>query len=191
MKPQLIALYSAYPQCGKSTVASYLQEQHDYVIVPFAQTLKRMTKVLLEDMEIDAVDQLLAGDKSEIIADLNAHFPKASFDLRHVLRTLGTEWGRNCLYHDLWIDVWKNKTKTLLQNDRCICVDDTRFVNEAEAVRSLGGHLWLIQRSGSLQITNTNHASEGALNHWIFDACLVNNRSLSDLKTTIDYLLVP
>lgn len=160
---KLIGLYSSAPQSGKTTVSAEL-ERLGYVRVPFADTLKQMVVVLLSD---------LGYTKEE------AEFYGVS--VRHLLQTLGTEWGRQCVRDDVWLRVWTAKVQRLTH----VVVDDVRFLNEAELIRSLGGEVWQLRRAEAerAQALQVGHASEGSLDAWPHFARYIANDG------TIDQLL--
>lgn len=170
LKPMIIGIYSPAAQSGKTTVASFLQER-GYCRLPFAQPMRDMLSVMLSDL----------GYSEELIAhhlhvDKEALVPELGVSVRHLLRTLGTEWGRDCVSPSVWLDVWLAKAR----RKSFVVVDDVRFTNEAELIRLLGGQVWRITRPGVVR--NTEHASEGGLDEWEHFTCdIVNSGSISDL----------
>jgi len=101
-----------------------------------------------------------------------------------LLQTLGTEWGRECISPDVWVKCWKRNVKYYLTSDLPVICDDVRFPNEAEAIRELGGELWLVTRPGTRR--HTSHASEGSLDDFpYFDRRLTNNGTLIDLYQSV------
>jgi hypothetical protein len=61
----------------------------------------------------------------------------------------------------------------------CVVVDDVRFPNEAQLIKSMGGQLWRIERPGLTDATG--HSSEGGLADWEFDRVIVNDGTVEDL----------
>lgn len=181
--PQLIGLYSPAPQSGKSTVASILTE-HGFRVLPFAAPLKRMIGTFLFQLGYgpEDIDELLTTHKEVKLDAINC-------STRHLLQTLGTEWGRTCVHPDVWLQCWQVIAMRYLQSSTPVVVDDVRFQNEADLIRSLGGQLWYIERPGTE--VKTEHASEGSLNTYPFDRFLHNDGSLSDLVATTESLLCP
>ena len=167
----IIALWSPAPGCGKSTVAGILAEQ-GYQIVPFAEPMKRMivTLLLRAGYSMDDAFNYVRVSKHEPLKRL-AGEPTA----RHLLQTLGTEWGRDCIDTNFWTGLWTNQ----VQQREKVVVDDMRFVNEVAAVRKLGGQIWEIQRPG-IKLT-TKHRSEGGLPGVQFDRSIVNDGTIEDL----------
>lgn len=181
--PLLIGLYSPAPQSGKSTVASILTE-HGFRVLPFAAPLKRMIGTFLFQLGYgpEDIDELLTTHKEVKLDAINC-------STRHLLQTLGTEWGRTCVHPEVWLQCWQVIAMRYLQSSTPVVVDDVRFQNEADLIRSLGGQLWYIERPGTQ--LKTEHASEGSLNTYPFDRFLHNDGSLSDLVATTESLLCP
>lgn len=176
--PKLIGLYSTAPRSGKSTVASYLIE-HNFHTVSFAAPLKLMMRTFLMSYGygVEEISYLLSDGKHEQI-------PGIRTTPRHLLQTLGTEWGRSCIHPEVWLMCWEQSAKRYLDNGFSVVVDDMRFLNEAELVRSLGGELWHVHRPEAVR--STTHASEGALDDFpYFDRRLVNDGSLLDLYSRV------
>ena len=53
------------------------------------------------------------------------------------MQTLGTEWGRECIGPEVWVDVWKSNVQKWLDGGLNVVVDDMRFPNEWDAVKAL------------------------------------------------------
>jgi hypothetical protein len=167
---KIIGLYSPAPQSGKSTVASEL-EQRGYVIVPFAETLKLMLIPMLESLGYDrrGANYLVYQAKQVVVGD-------AGVSVRHMLQTLGTEWGRACIHPDIWVRCWKGRA----QQYSAVVADDVRFPNEAAMIKLLGGEMWRIERPGVPH--EHGHVSEGSLDDFDgFSRHIVNDGTIDDL----------
>ena len=182
---KLVGLYSSKPQSGKSKVAEICSAA-GWHIEPFAATLKEMlTPFLLAytHQDEDIVRRMLYEDlKEELIPELNT-------TTRKLLQTLGTDWGRETVHSEVWIRAWRHKVEHAWSTGRTVIVDDMRFPNEFDAIKSMGGETWLICRNSHAK--THNHASEGSLDNHTdkFDQVIVNNSSLDDLKQKIDNLI--
>lgn len=64
---------------------------------------------------------------------------------RTVLQLLGTEYGR-ALSDSLWVDIALQKAQALNKNGLTVAIKDTRFVNEARAIKEAGGQVVRIRR---------------------------------------------
>lgn len=180
----LIGLYSSAPQSGKSAVASILCEDHDYFVIPFAGTLKEMLRVLLLDLGIShqESERLLFMDKEEPLTVLGGK------TCRYALQTIGTEWGRKTIWNELWVQAWKQQVlQSRSVGQQLIVADDMRFPNEFDAIRRLGGINVRVRRPGATAKAGVamNHASQGALDDYVFDHEIHNIGDLSALRQAV------
>lgn len=172
----LIGLASALPQGGKSEVARVLMD-HSLQHLPFAGPLKELGCSILVRLGIAEAEakRLLYIDKHEVI-------PVLGVTGRHFLQTLGTDWGRNLINRQIWTVLWKADFDRLWRNGYSIVVDDVRFPEEAELIRSLGGHLWWISRPTLVADAAAQHESEGQLTGSpLITRTIVNSASLEQL----------
>lgn len=156
---------------GKTTAASYLVERHGFTRVRFAGPLKAMLRALgLSERQTD-------GDLKETPCELlGGRTP------RHAMQKLGTEWGREMIHPDLWINAWKHAAS----NHEHIVADDVRFPNEVATIHALGGFLFKVVRAGC--DTSANHASE---QHYLSaDWILLNNGTVAELHAAIDHDII-
>lgn len=199
----IIALISPCPGCGKSTVAKYLtrpqaRRQALPHLIPLAAPLKGMLATLLEDFGIGQADirRYINGDwKEKPILEIPGN-PTA----RYLMQTLGTEWGRNLIHEDLWVQAWKRKAVRA----QIVVVDDVRFLSEYNALP--GAQVWRITNKKALKayreslprtfwhrllrITpKRNHTSEGELSSAPVNAEIANDGTLDELYAKIDELL--
>lgn len=111
---------------------------------------------------------------------------------RKLLQWLGTEWGRESISQTLWVDLWKAKVMEVYNENpsKIIVCDDVRFDNEADAVRSLGGHvIKIISDKSFFRIDTTSgitgHKSEQGLDFKNIDYIIENNGTIEDLKASL------
>ena len=122
---------------GKTTAARLLYGQ-GFERVRFADPLKRMLAVLgLSEAEIDG------ADKEKPSPRLCGQTP------RWAMQSLGTEWGRQCIGRDFWLDAWARIADERLRAGGLVVVDDVRFSNEARAIWARGGRVIRIERRGA------------------------------------------
>ena len=170
MTANLIGLYSPAAGSGKTTLALGLRG-HGYVRCRFADPLKAMLSAFLthQGEHPDMVARMLDGDLKETpAATLAGRTP------RHAMRCLGTEWGRDCMAPDIWVNAAMMRAGDEIEAGRRVVFDDMRFENEAAAIKRAGGMLVRITRPG-LRRQAGEHASEGALNGWQFDLEITND----------------
>jgi len=170
----LIGLYSPAPQSGKTTVANILHSK-GFERIAFADPLKAMVVQLLMSLGYreDEASRLAYIDKEMLVAPLGC-------TTRHLLQTLGTEWGRRLVRNDIWLKCW---AASAVMQERVVA-DDVRFPNEAQLIQQLGGQMWKVWRPG--QERDTDHVSEGGLDTWKFDRLIVNDGNLDQLSRDVN-----
>ena len=182
--PRLIGLYSSAPRSGKSTIASYLTE-YGFYRVPFAGPIKRMTRTFLIQLGYGPteIDHYLEAGKEDQLPDIRT-------TPRHILQTLGTEWGRDCIHPEVWLMCWERIAQRSLDSGVPVVCDDLRFPNEADLIRRLGGELWTIARPNAS--ATKPHSSEGGLDDYtFFDRRIINDGTLLDLYGRVKSILTP
>lgn len=174
MKPLVISLYG-YKGSGKSIAADYLTDHFGFVRIKFAGSLKGMLRTLgLTDDEIE-------GTEKEMPCELlGGKTPRCA------MQTLGTEWGRQLISKDLWVNAWKRNVQDWQETELDVVVDDMRFPNEVEAVKALGGVLVKLVRKES---TDDAHVSEASIDSFVSDYTIVNKGSLEDLYDALNDLM--
>ena len=177
----LIGIYSPAPGCGKTTVARYL-EQRGFKIKSFATPIKDMIRMFLMHLGYsreDAIDAI--STKTDTVKGID---PPIS--VRDLLRTLGTEWGRDNVHNDVWLKCWRaGYDESMFYGYPHIVVDDLRFPNEAQLITDLGGQLWELRRADVEDIHQSTHRSDGSLIDHNFDKTIYNNGSIEDLHAQI------
>jgi len=107
----------------------------------------------------------------------------ALMSVREFLQKLGTSALRDGLHENAWI----NALMADYESDSNWIITDTRFPNEAEAIKKAGGIIIRIERPG---IDPVNlHTSETSLDNWDFDHVVVNDGSITDLTKKIKKVL--
>lgn len=165
----IIALTGAATS-GKGIVSKRLTEYHDFRATRFADPIKRMLSVGLGLTE----DQLDGRDKQTPIAEFGG------LTARHLMQTLGTEWGRRMVHSDVWVNAWRRHLSAY--GDR-IVVDDLRFPNEAMCIRSLGGIIWRVNRPS---VPVMDHVSERYVREIAVDREILNTSTIGALAAVVD-----
>lgn len=174
----LVALAAHAPGSGKTSIALVLEEE-GFVRLPFAEPVKQMAVALLQGlgMEPEQIHNHLYIDRATLI-------PVLEVSGRRLLQTLGTEWGRQQIHSEIWVKHWQKRAEICRAAGQRIVVDDIRFPNEADAIRQLGGQVWLVERPGVSY--RGRHASEGGLSTYAgFSRFLINGDTLLALREKV------
>lgn len=177
---KLIGLYSPAPQSGKSLAANVLART-SHRMMSFAEPIKRMGAEFFISLgyEKDEAVALVWAHKEKIVPEINA-------TPRHVLQTLGTQWGRDCISQSIWLDCMRYRIEK--EKSYGVVIDDVRFLNEAEMIKNMGGEMWKIIRPSV--VNKETHVSEGGLDDWDgFDRVIENTGTIQEFRAKLDALM--
>lgn len=152
MKNCIIGL-TGFDGSGKTTVAKYLQEEHGFTIISFADELKRLLMILDPIVGVDEGEDSrgvtiaypvrlsdFVDDRGEFHEhDLKTQYP----EYRRLLQAFGTDVVRDGMGEDTWADILYQRLldmadKAITKGEPMrVVVPDVRFHNEADAVRNL------------------------------------------------------
>lgn len=180
--PRLIAL-TGRAQSGKDTVRAYLEQNHGYVGLAFADPIRELRAKFLS---MAGADNRYNTDESLKQTEI----PELGVSRRVIEQTLGTEWGRDCIRQDLWLHLLKQKIQAIWAKspDTRIVVSDLRFLNEESVLRDLGAEVWRMVRDSHAPV-DLNHKSEAEMAFIVADATIANTGSLENLRQQIALLL--
>ena len=178
---------------GKGTVADHLMEEHDYIGVSFAETLKDAAACIF-GWDRDMLEGSDAQARAERELKDEWWSRRLGFDVspRSMLQFMGTEVMRNNLHPEIWAYATE---KRILEMSRDypwanFVISDVRFPNEFQMIRRFGGQIWHIQRGELPDWFGKNpshiHASETAWNNERFDLTIHNDKDIAGLKMCID-----
>lgn len=173
--------------CGKDTVARFLCDTQEFRQISLAEPIKLGIVAMfgipmeyLTDRELKEQPLKILGGKSP----------------RQVMQTLGTEWAREMVDEDIWINIAQqqidyNNQLTAANNLylRGIVISDIRFESEAKWLRDQGGELWHIRRTNNPHAVNTNHESEKQVKPLCSEPFIVNHGSIDQLHDQIAQLM--
>ena len=172
-----IAFWSSTPQQGKTTASRFLMDNLDYVKVSFADPFRFMIERLLHSAgyTYSEIQWFLNEGKDQIIEALGVSY-------RELARTLGTEWGRNLIHPDIWVNIAGQK---IIRTEAPICIDDLRLPNELELLRRHNFALVKLVRNVS-RLDDDTHSSDVALRDFDdWDYVIENNGSLEELCSKV------
>lgn len=183
-----------------------LEDMSGWEIKKWAGKLKAVASILTgideKTFEDRSFKDALLGDEWGTVSPnpLNSITPFADIQfnqlitVREFLQKLGTDALRDNLHPDVWVnalmaDYRKTKfsgyigdTRRDIPHSNWI-VTDTRFANEAKAIKDYDGFIIRVNRDGVSPVNN--HPSEVELDKWDFDYVINNNGNLDDLLVSV------
>lgn len=169
MKKNLIA-FIGLSRSGKDTAAAALVNQ-GWELIKFADGLKTMLRAYFGFMGAGPreIERLIEGDMKEWPTHM-----LSGKTTRWAMQSLGTEWGRELIGHDIWVNAALAHAS---QFDKVV-ISDCRFPNEAKAIQAQGGKIVRIVREG---LSADSHPSEQLIATLPEDIRILNSG-------TVDYL---
>jgi hypothetical protein len=105
---------------------------------------------------------------------------------RFLLRTLGTEWGRDLVGPDLWVRLTDKRIELAAAGgQRAFAICGTRFPNEARVVRARGGEVWWVNRGVSVS-SAPQHRSDATLTEADCDRTIENTGTIDQLRDAVE-----
>jgi hypothetical protein len=161
----------------------WLEEQSEWEVRKFAGKLKdiasHLTGLDIEDFEDQELKKTALGVEWWTTCDEGLQ----PMTIREFLQKLGTDAMRNGLHPNVWV----NALMADYDKDSNWIITDTRFPNEAQAIKDKGGIIIRVNRPGVKPINN--HPSEIALDNWKFDYTIANVSDIFDLKEAVTGIL--
>lgn len=155
---------------GKDTCAAQLVEHHGYQRVAFA----------------DAIRDFVYRMDPDVRLQVNVHGWEASKlahpFVRHALVDAGYH-ARDVMGEDVWIRAAMRR----VTSGRTV-ITDMRYPNEVDAIRSIGGVIVKVERPGVEPLPNVADQALASYDGW--DAVIVNDGTLDDLRGQLDHLLI-
>jgi hypothetical protein len=164
---------TGYAQSGKDTFASILVEKYGYSRIAFADKIRDF---------LYGINPMVGCSPTGYLQDLVnlVGWDKAKQEpqVRRLLQDLGIS-ARDLISEDIWVTA----ALSSVSKDQRIVITDVRFENEAAMIKSMGGQLWRIKRSGVGPVNN--HVSESEMDGYKVDQIFVNNGTLEELQALI------
>lgn len=127
---------------GKSTLAEILENKYDFVSDSFAKPVKDIASIIFnwDRYMLDGITQESREWREKKDEEWSKILGK-DITPRLALQMIGTEFGRNLICEDIWIESLKMRSK-----NKHIVISDVRYINEAESIKKSGGILIKICR---------------------------------------------
>lgn len=190
----------------------WIEEQSGWEIKKWAGKLKTIASLLtgipiekFEDQEFKKTN--LGSEWAQTVRVFGEYYDghvedwvdeQRPMTVRDFLQKLGTDGLRTGLHENTWVNALMadyKETKFLGYDSEGTniygypnwVVTDTRFPNEAQAIKNAGGIVIRVDRPGYKPVNN--HPSETALDNWDFDHKIMNGSDLVALLFTIGSIL--
>lgn len=172
---------SGYARTGKDTVAALLQER-GFRRIAFADALRDALYALNPQIQVSPPTGGYEPLR-QVIDNIGWERAKEQApEVRGLLQRLGTEVGREQFGQNFWVNLTFLKIHQSTHEHWVI--PDCRFPNEHKAVKDNGGLVWRIIRPDFGPAND--HISEIALDDHQFDAYLLNDAGLAELRQEVD-----
>jgi hypothetical protein len=183
----------------------WLEEKSGWEIKKWAGKLKTMASLLtgipkkmFEDQEFKHTE--LGPEWAYKKVNETGEYFDTRMTVRELLQRLGTDAMRAGLHENTWVNaLMADYTPTQVQwSDGPVggyedgpmpnwVITDTRFPNEAKAIKDAGGIVIRVDRPG-VKAVNT-HPSETALDDWNFDYKIMNGSDIASLMFSLEVIL--
>lgn len=134
-----------FKNTGKNTIADILVKNHNFKHLSFAEKLKDTISVLF-DLPRDMVEGATVESRMWRDEPLPFWTRELGYDVtpRKLLQLIGTDALRNSFHPDIWLLIVKSQI--LADPESNFAISDTRFPNEIDFVRDMGGEIWQVRR---------------------------------------------
>jgi hypothetical protein len=174
--PKIIGLCGR-KRVGKGTMAEILSARFGYGQISFAQPMRWML-----DGVHSCIPHLFDVDVWSDEFKEETHPVFLGRTGRHILETLGTEWGRNQIGDNLWTHIAMLRAEEAIADGYRIVISDVRFPNEIEAIHKANGLVYYISRPGHDEGEATHVSDEAHKSRELCDYEIINDSSLEDFK---------
>lgn len=205
----MIIGFAGKASSGKTTAARHLAPllNRETLIIPMAMVLRDEVEAFFREIGADDYIPLVYGcqedkvrvfyvDEQKAMAacpqwqsfiaehgDIQDQTGRTAVTVRRILQWWGTEYRRS---HDpdYWTKAWERKISGFDLDKVHLLIDDVRFMNELNVIRSHGGRFIKIDRPGFA--AGGNHASETSLDDITdWDVVILNDGTLEEFKNNV------
>lgn len=186
----------------------WLEEKSGWEIKKWAGKLKTIASILtgipvekFEDQEFKKTNlgpewnvlKMKPGKRQDGIFPKKVDMESVPMTVRDFLQKLGTDGLREGLHTNTWVNALMADYVGMydIDTDRTTypnwIITDTRFPNEAKAIKDAGGIVIRVDRPGVKAIND--HPSETGLDNWDFDHKIMNGSDMVSLLFTVGSIL--
>ncbi len=178
-QPKLIGLGGKL-RSGKDAFADYLVEHHGYVKMGMSDILHQSALAMNPIVYVGDRDVFRYADVTEELGYVGAkeEYP----EYRAFLQRMGTEFGRNIIDEDLWVNLTLNRIFAEIDEGRSVVVTGIRFPNELRMISdAMGRSIWINRPGLVTDESHATHASETGVTAEDFDIVVQNDGDLDEL----------
>ena len=185
-KPSIVLLCGTR-RAGKDTVANRLRDKHGYTHLKFAGPI------------YEAVAAMTGKSPAWLEENKNVRLPMFGGNtVRHVLQTLGTDWGRDTIYEDIWTTRARERVALFGLFNHNFVFSDCRFPNEYDVMQAMAHRhndhcalVKVVRTAVHMQIAaeqdgTDSHASELSVMQLHPDVTFHNDSSIEELLPIVD-----
>lgn len=173
--PMLVAFHGL-PGCGKDTAANRLIETGAWAKVSFAAPLKRGISTMM-NIPMEHIENPIIKNKP------NYKFGKS---IRDMMRTLGTEWARETVDDNVWIDIAQESIDYYFALDMNVVITDCRFPNESAYIKERGGRIiHVIRNEPDACEYKMIHASDAGIPTKDVDRLIYNRTTIEEFQDEV------
>lgn len=176
--PPVIGL-AGRKRSGKDTTADLL---HKIAL----EIGERTERIAFADPMRDGVKAMFGIDAADVPDREAPLFMGRSY--RHIMQTLGTEWGRNQIHPNVWTEVALARTRAAISAGKVVLITDVRMANEAEMIRKLGGEVWRVENP-RLPPPDDTHVSEVPVPGHFVSRVVDNSKDFAYLEAMLRTML--
>jgi hypothetical protein len=179
---------------GKDAVADHLVAKHGFVKIGMSDPLLKATLAINPTIWVGSSfhAQVLPNTpiKAERLVDAVGYVEAKRYpDFRVFMQRLGTDFGRQMVSKNVWVDMADDQIFRLQGDGHDVVVTGIRFGNELKLIHQNHGRSWWIDRPQLADARSDNHASENGVQEDEFDIVVRNNRTLDYLYQITDRVL--
>jgi hypothetical protein len=203
-----------YAGSGKDTVADHLVNHHKYMKTfmsePLDQGLKAINPLIplgrnwwiggLNLLDREAILRARRRTTELLEEDLTARYSilrdelsydscKKNAEVRRLLQAFGTDFGRDMVNKNIWVNICEDKLDHWLDEGFDCCFTGVRYRNELLMVMRQHGHgytVW-VERPDIGPVNS--HSSDNSLHAKDFDFVLLNDGNIRQLYERVDILV--
>ena len=175
-------LIAGKKRVGKDTLANMIGSKTDNpVVYRLADPIKRMLCALINipSSQIEEINKIKENGDS-------VKAGKLSLDIRKLLQTLGTDWGRDTIDKEIWIQILIEEIKKDMSKDITPIVADIRFENEMNVLKERFNKDFNVVSIRIKKDIKDNDLHESEQGDFKVDYEIDNNGTLEELKENVD-----